>query len=310
MGVLEKLLVVALAGAVVTVSGIGGAATVAVAQASPTPTPAPGPLVDDRPHASPFAAFVPGDAGGPVDAGPPVDRDAPHGRGARTPAPLSCAVETATRDVAYARVEAAFVRLRSALEDLRGTRPPATVAQAADMLRMTAERAEKVIAEIGQCREGDASEPVERDGEDMDQVAERAVAAMETVYNLAKDAVLVAPATPKPPEKGKAAPAPSKTPSCDDRAYAAKKVLAASFEKYHGQNDILWKKAEARKSSAFAAVKSADKLMHDTYDATKSAILRGGCAGDAGMQLAKTAGATFERAYVAAKAAMERAAAR
>lgn len=306
---LEKLLVVLLSGAVVAVSGVSVAASVAQTQPSPEPS-APTAAAIDEPAVPAVGVHVPDED----DATDTDERpgDARRGRAVRTPAPPSCATELQARTDAHQKVAAAFARLQGALEELRGVRPAATLTQAAEMLRQIAEKADRAITEIGECREGDVSEPVDQDGEDLGQVGDRAVAAMETVYNLAKSAALAPPpptalekpkATSKPTPKATSKPA--KTPSCDDRIYEAKKALAASFDRFHSQNDVLWKQAEKTASPAFTTVKSADKVLHATYDSTKAAILKAGCADGAAMKLARGAADAFERTYLAARSAME-----
>lgn len=128
-------------------------------------------------------------------------------------APSSCA-ESASSE-ARAQVQTAFARYHAALQQLRrehtSSRAAETLTKADAMLREIAEKADGLLSEMGGC-EG--------------QVGERAAAAMETVYNLAKSAATAAPtpkpaekAKPKPTAKPKATPKPSRTPSCDDRIH-------------------------------------------------------------------------------------------
>jgi outer membrane biosynthesis protein TonB len=147
----------------------------------------------------------------------------------------------------------------------------------------------------------------------MQRVAERALAAMETVYNLAKSAADATP-TPKPTpkttekpkaaEKPKATPKPARTPSCDDRLYENKRKMIAAFETFHTNNDKLYYAIKRRATEATVkTVLENDKLMHSTYESAKTEILSSGCAGDLGAAAAARAAATFERAWLSSAAA-------
>lgn len=333
-GALSGVLIVA--GAVVTVSSGNAVTTVTIEHPSPSPAvetsaePKPSPLEDVERSKKPED----------------TDRDKKERAGA--PSPESCADEAQARNEARQRVHDAFAKYHAAIEQLRSQRRTEraleTLKKADELIREIADKAEHVLGEMGRCRDDDRDEDEDtgEDGEDRDeddgdeaaaearvtvaaathvdgdaltmqQLADRAVAAMETVYNLAKSAAEATPKpTPKAPEKPKAtekprtAAKPTRTPSCDDKAYAAKKVLAAAFERVHSQNDLLWKLAEKLgNEKVFAIVKASDKTMHTTYDSTKEAILRAGCAENVGMQLATKAADTFERAYMSARAAFE-----
>jgi hypothetical protein len=159
------------------------------------------------------------------------------------------------------------------------------------MLREIADKADRALAEM--C-------------DDVALVADRAIAAMETVVNLARTAADATPrprptekarATPKPTERPRSAAKPSRTPSCDDRLYESKLKMHAAFERFHALHDKLYF-AHKRSASAVArTVIANDELMHRTYDEAKHRIAGAGCAGDLGAGIAARAAATFERAY-------------
>jgi hypothetical protein len=321
-GALSGVLI--LAGAVVTVTSGNGVTTVTIEH----PSPSPAALVSAKPTPSPLE-----------DAKPTKehqDKDGEEKEPAKAPTPESCADEAKARAGALQKVHDGFTKFHTQIEQLRSERKTErgldTLKKADELIKEIADKAERVLHEMGRCRDQDREEDEdteepeattssfdEADASSMQQVAERAVAAMETVYNLAKSAAEATPSpkptpkvTPKPAEKAKATEKaratakPTRTPSCDDKVYAAKKVLAAAFERFHSQNDVLWKLAEKLgDDKVFTTVKYADKTMHMTYDSTKEAIIRAGCAENVGMQLAMKAADTFERAYIAARSAFE-----
>ena len=277
---LEKLLLLIAAGAAVTVTS-GGVAIVRAEQPSPSQT-----VEISEPTRPPLAIAAPPK---PSEEDEREQRPEPETkRPAAAPAPATC---VDARDEARKAVQAGYARFHAAVEQLRGERAADTIARADAMLREIAEKADRALGEMGGCG-------------DLAQVAERAVAAMETVFNVTKSA-----ATPKPTERPRPTekPKPKKTPSCDERVVApAKKLLGAAFEHYHSKNDELWEQAEALDNDAvFTVVKNADHVMHTMYDQSKEQIARAGCAEGLGMQIAQQAATTFERAYSVSKAAMD-----
>lgn len=205
----------------------------------------------------------------------------------------SCAVADDVRTQARERVASALVQMRATLEELRGShrgeRAAKALDQADEMLRELADKADRALAEM--C-------------EDVQVVADRAVSAMETVVSLARQAATVTP-TPKPTDRPKATakptvkptPKPSRTPSCDDRLYATKQKLYASFERYHGLHDRLYFAHKRSGTELARLVIANDEQMHRTYDESKRQILGAGCSGDMGAAIAAKAAAAFERLY-------------
>lgn len=197
----------------------------------------------------------------------------------------SCAVADDVRTQARERVASALVQMRATLEELRdshrGERSAKALDQADEMLRELADKADRALAEM--C-------------EDVQVVADRAVSAMETVVSLARQAATVTP-TPKPTARPKATAKPSRTPSCDDRLYATKQKLYASFERYHGLHDRLYFAHKRSGTELARLVIANDEQMHRTYDESKRQILGAGCSGDMGAAIAAKAAAAFERLY-------------
>lgn len=281
------------AGAVVTVTAGGGITAVTIDPPSPTAS-----------IELPAEPLVAADEDG-EDADDPEDEDTDEpervareerpGRNADT----TCAVDDGQRLEARERVASAFVAARDAIEQLRGTLRGAhaveTLNNADAMIREIADKADRALADM--CAD-----------ENVGMIADRAVAAMETVVNLSKTAATVTP-TPKATQKPKATPKPTekpkRTPSCDDRLYANKLKMAAAFEKYHTLNDKLYASVKRSASQATVqAVLASDKVMHTTYDAAKREILSSGCAGDAGAAAASRAASAFESAYLRSAAAV------
>lgn len=205
----------------------------------------------------------------------------------------SCDERPAVRGEARTTIQSAYAASHAAIDRLhaeRGPRYGETLTGADAMLRQIAETADRAIVDLAPCADVLVH-----------QVAERATAAMETVVSVTAGAT--AP-TPPPREKPTATRKPKSTAStCDGRAAAATKQLTASFDAFHSANDKLLSEARASTSAA-AAVKSADKLIHSTYESTKTRILKAGCADGAGTALAASAANTFEGAYEAAKGAV------
>ncbi len=226
----------------------------------------------------------------------------PHrDRAEPTPTPVrACDEHPAVRGETRAAVQDAYDRYHASIERLRSergaSRYAATLTNADAMLRTIVDTADRAIADLPACS-SEAAPEASVEGLAR-QVAERAAAAMETVANLTRGATATAPATPAP-AKPRATEKP-KSKTCDERVAAAKKELTASFDRFHSANDKLLSAAKGSEA-ATAAVKSADKLIHSTFDATKARILRSGCTDGAGTALAAGAASTFEGAYSAAK---------
>lgn len=297
-GALSGVLIVA--GAVVTVTAGGGVTTVTLDEPSPTPSLEAPAAVEPEPLET--------EEEDPDEtADEPRERDGREERLARGP-DASCQDGEAARTEARERVASAFVQYRNALDELReqhrSARAVETLTKAETMLREIADKTDLILAELSECGRS--------------HVADRAIAAMETVVNLAKSA---ATATPKPTEKAKATPKPTqkakvtekpkatskqaRTPSCDDKLYANKLKMVAAFERYHTLHDKLYAAIKRSASKATVdAVLANDKVMHTTYDGSKSEILRSGCGGDAGAGAAARAAATFERAYLSSVTAV------
>lgn len=293
-GALSGVLIVA--GAVVTVTASGGVTTVAL---------------EDHPTATPTASLeVPAETAPEIvaeeeeePADEPEERDVAGAPVAPKPE-VSCTTGEAARAEARERVAAAFAAHRGGLHELRAlhrnARAIETLENAETLLREIADKADRALTEM--C-------------DDVDMVADRSIAAMETVVNLARHGASVTP-TPKPTEKpkatpkptakpkvtpkptSKATPKPTRTPSCDDRLYANKLKMVAAYEKYHTLHDKLY--YAVKRSANEATVKALlanDALIHSTYDSAKQQILSSGCGGDMGAAVATRAAATFEGAY-------------
>ena len=171
-GALSSVLVVA--GAVATVSA-SNAVTPVTVTASVTPTatvtarPAPTPTATPAPTPKPHEAAEPSVA--------PIEPAAPASDG-------PCAGDVHTRTDARTAVQDAFARLLAGLEQLRRGGRGDVIERAAAMLRELAQTAGRAIEEMPACA-------------DAPPIAQKAIDAMETVFNLAKKAALATP-TPKP----------------------------------------------------------------------------------------------------------------
>lgn len=280
-GALSGVLLVA--GTIVTVTAGNGITTVTV----------------EHPYIDPISIELP--AVDPEDEEPDEDADEEEDKAAPValkPQP-ACDVTDETRTLARERVASAFNQQHAALEELREKsrheKAHKALEQAGEMLEEIADKADRALTEM--CG-------------DVQTVADRAVAAMETVISLARTAATVTPspkptekpkATPKQTEKpkttAKATPKPSRTPSCDDRLYENKMKMYAVFEKYHSMHDKMYFAYKRTSSDLAKLVLANDELMHRTLDESKHAILSSGCAGDLGASVAARAAATFERAY-------------
>lgn len=234
----------------------------------------------------------------------PTERDAAARPVALKPE-RSCAAGATARAKARERVAAALATHRAALDEVRATprsdRALEALEKADAMLREIAEKADHALAEM--CDE-------------VGVVADRAVAAMETVVNLARSAATATPTpttrpsekprpTEKPKETAKATSKPTRTPSCEDRLYQNKLKMAAAFEKWHGLHDRLYFEYKRSTNTAMArTVIANDALLHSTYEDAKKKILSAGCAGDFGAAHAALASANFERTYFGSAAAV------
>jgi hypothetical protein len=244
---------------------------------------------------------------------------------------------------AFKKYHTGIAQLRGELGGRGSAMTHQALNEADEMLKDIANEADRALKEMSSCRKSggededgddeDADDEEDQDGDDEDEVeqasasvltgdvasmreiADRAIEAMAMVYDIAKSTFLgektaldiaakVKP-TPKPTPKAKATPKSSKRPTCDDAVYAAKKVLSQAFDQFHGGNDKLIYDAKSwGDERTIQALKAADKVLHETYDRTKEAILKSGCAtGDAsGMELAKKAAAKLEQTYNGSKA--------
>lgn len=298
--------VIVVAGAVMTVGGASGVTAVTVEE----PPLSPAARTAAAPVPSPLALVeVPT---------PATQRDAEGEPRAAVGTPDPCEDEADARGEAREKVRSAFATYDAALEQLRAQRAASrlalTLERADAMLGDIAEKADALIAEMAECAR---------------PVAERAVAAMETVYNLARGATaatpqptakplippggpVVLPARPTPKatqkprltDRPKATPKPTRTPGCDDRVHTSKKQLAATFDTFHSANDKLLAQIRSFASGrVVAAVKAADKVLHTTHDTSRAAIAKAGCADAVRAQTVMSAAGAFERAYLGAKAA-------
>jgi vacuolar-type H+-ATPase subunit H len=276
---------------------------------------------------------------------PSEKKDQKKAENAPTPPEISCEDEAHARNEARQRVQDAFKKYHTGVEQLRnelGQRGSASthaaLKEADDMLKEIAGEADRALQAMSSCgeRDGDETEDdEEQDGEDADEdevdqasanvltgdaasmqeIADSAIEAMAMVYDIAKstfigektalDLAAKAKPTSKPTSKAKATPKPSKRPTCDDQVYAAKKVLSQAFDQFHGGNDkLIYEVKSWADERTTSALKAADKVLHETYDRAKEAILKSGCAtGDAsGVELAKKAAAKLEQTYSGSKA--------
>lgn len=291
--------VIVVAGAVMTVGGASGVTAVTVEE----PPLSPAARTAAAPVPSPLALVrVPT---------PATQRDGESPPRAAVGTPDPCEDEADARGEAREKVRTAYATYDAALEQLRAQRAAARIAltleRADAMLGDIAEKADALIAEMAECAR---------------PVAESAVAAMETVYNLARGAAaatpqptarpLIPPARPTPKatqkpqraDRPKATAKPTRTPGCDDRVNTSKKQLAATFDTFHSANDKLLAQIRSFASQrVVAAVKAADKVMHTTHDTSRAAIAKAGCADAVRAQTVMSAAGAFERAYLGSKAA-------
>lgn len=245
-----------------------------------------------------------------------------------------CEDEQTARADARSRIDAAFKKYDKALDklaaDLDGKGSPAVyeaLANADALLTEIHTQAISALDEMGLCEadlaarvEGAVALRLSGGALALLEVSERTIAAMETVYNLARSTVLqelqrLKPTptpkakkteAPKKSEKARATEKPkhSKEPRCDDAMYAAKKRLQRSFDEYHGGHDKLIKAlkgwSDDRSMSAFRA---ADEVLHETYDRTRERIVHAGCATgeNSAMGLAERAEVVFRETYNTSK---------
>lgn len=229
-----------------------------------------------------------------------------------------CNEEAHAKNEARQKVQDAFAKYHGQLVDLKQSMNGRTTAKATDaivqadgLLKEIRQQAVEVIESMGSCgREVDepdetAQASLSGDALSMAEVAENAVVAMETVFNLAKSTLLAEleslktptptkKATPKPTSKA------SKKPSCDDKVYEAKKRLSVAFDKYHGGHDkLVWDTKKWADERTKQALSAADQVLHRTYDKAREDILRSGCATgeQSGMAIAERAGVVLEQTY-------------
>lgn len=242
---------------------------------------------------------------------------------------------------AFSKYHGQLVDLKQSMGGRTTAKATDAIVQADGLLKEIRQQAVDVIQSMGTCDRDDQDDDDEDESEDEDEnddedgdekdksdkskdkekaqaslsgdalsmaeVAENAVVAMETVFNLAKSTVLVeleSLATPKPTKSPKATAKPTskatKKPSCDDKVYEAKKRLSQSFEKYHGGHDkLIWETKKWADERTKQALNAADQVIHRTYDKAKEEILRAGCeAGEkSGMAIAERASVTLEQTY-------------
>lgn len=239
-----------------------------------------------------------------------------------------CEDEQSARSDARGRIDAAFKKYDKALdklaEDLKGKGSPAVYEALANADALLAEihtQAISALEEMGLC-EADLAARV--DGAvafsfsggalALLEVSERTIAAMETVYNLARSAVLqeLERLKPTPTPKPKKTEAPKRTekpkqtkaPRCDDAMYAAKDRLHKAFEEYQGGNYKMLKALKGWASeSSMQAFWSADSVLRKTYEKTRSRIANAGCATgeNSSMALAETAEVSMRQTYATSK---------
>lgn len=183
-GALPGILI--LAGTVATVATGTGVTTVTAAPLSPPPSAA----ASGTPTSSPL--------GRPPSPTPSArgEEQAPAPSASRVP--VSCADLLRARDAARQAVQAAYARVRGQLERLRAVRPGARTAEttgtAGSMVEEIRAKTDQLLGD-GQC------------GADREGVADRAIAAMETVFELAKSAASATPSpAPKPKPTARAKP--------------------------------------------------------------------------------------------------------
>ncbi|MGH2378984.1 MAG: hypothetical protein ACRDGT_10975 [Candidatus Limnocylindria bacterium] len=125
-------------------------------------------------------------------------------------------------------------------------------------------------------------------------LAERAAALLQQTYGESRGIALAASAHKPNRER------------CKEQMHAAKKVLYTNFEHFHGANDRLWKAKDGFSKSTSGAIKSADRIIHETYDRTKQGVHRAACGpnGSSAMELAANAAGVFEKAHQTARVAV------
>lgn len=183
--------VLLLAGALVGVTSANGVTTIVLDEATPTPT------ASASPSASPTPTPTAAPSGSPTPS--------PSASASPTPSPdvsgepASCAAADAQASAdARQRVQSAFSTYHVALEQLRSGahgRLSDALRKADAMLRAIDRKADETIRELA-CPETAASPASGTALDQMNEVADRAVAAMQTVYNAAQ--ALASGATPSP----------------------------------------------------------------------------------------------------------------
>jgi hypothetical protein len=239
-----------------------------------------------------------------------------------------CQDEQTARAEARGKIDEAFKKYDKALdklaEDLKGKGSPAVyeaLANADALLSEIHTQAISALDEMGLCEadlaarlEGAVAFSFSGGALALIEVSERTIAAMETVYNLARSTVLqelerLKPTpTPKPKktERPKATEKPkqSKAPRCDDAMYAAKDRLHEAFEEYQGGNYKMLKALKGwANESSMKVFWTADSELRKTYDKTRSRIANAGCATgeSSSMALAETAEVSMRETYATSK---------
>jgi hypothetical protein len=224
-------------------------------------------------------------------------------------------------DVAFKKYDAALDKLRAELNGKGSAAVYESLENADALLAEIHTQALGALEEMGLClpdlaagAQGAVAFNLSVGALALFEVSDRAIAAMETVYNLARSTVLqelerLKPTpTPKPKktDRPKATEKPKQTraPHCDDAMYAAKKRLQKAFDEYHGGHDKLMKELKGWASeSSMRAFWSADSVLHKTYDKTRERIINAGCAtGEhSSMALAESAEIVLRETYQTSK---------
>jgi hypothetical protein len=240
------------------------------------------------------------------------------------PTAADCDDEGTARGQARERIETAFKKYDAGLDVLRtkldgkgSAQTYAAIDSADALLAEIREQAIGALADMGLCdteelgaAQGAVAFAFRGGAAALHEVAERAIEAMEVVYDLARSTVMAElerlkpTPTPKPkkteaPKKSER-PKATKAPRCEDAMYAAKSRLQKAFDKYHGGHDKLMKELKGWASeSSMKAFWAADQVLHKTYDRTREKIVNAGCAtGEhSAMGLAETAEQVLEQTY-------------
>ncbi len=239
---------------------------------------------------------------------------------------VDCDDEQAARTEARGRIDAAFKKYDGEIDKLReelGGKGSAAVYESIEnadaLLAEIHTQALGALEEMGLClpegaAQGAVAFSLSYGALALLEVSDRAIAAMETVYNLARSTVLqeLERLKPTPTPKAKKTERPkatekpnhTKAPRCDDAMYAAKDRLHKAFEEYQGGNYKMLKALKGWASeSSMKAFWSADAVLRKTYDKTRSRIANAGCATgeNSSMALAETAEVSMRQTYSTSK---------